>query len=295
MGSETILSLIAGRLRLELSPSIGGAISAFEWIEADVARPLLRKCHTPLEKVLDASCFPLVPYVNRIRGGTFTFRGREIRLEPNMAGDPSPLHGQGWLNPWTVERVAELQASLRFQHEPGEWPWRYEAVQDFKLDDAGLDITLECQNLSDEPMPCGLGQHPYFPCGAETRLHTSVTHAWTIDEHVLPVEIVPAEGRYDLNNRLVCGQVLDNGFGGWGGKARMSDPAWPYEVRLTSPDAHFFQLYSPPTGGIFVAEPVTHANAALNHPESEWPELGMRVLEAGEKMGMSMRLGVIPR
>ena len=295
MGSETILSLAAGRLRLELSPSIGGAISAFEWIEAGVAHPILRECHTPLEKVLDASCFPLVPYVNRIRGGTFTFRGREIRLEPNMAGDPSPLHGQGWLNPWTVERVEELQASLRFQHEPGEWPWRYEAVQEFALDDTGLNITLECRNLSDEPMPCGLGQHPYFPCDRETRLDTSVTHAWTIDEHVLPVEMVPAEGRYDLNNRPVCGQVLDNGFGGWSGKARMSDPAWPYEVSLTSPDAEFFQLYSPPTGGIFVAEPVTHANAALNQPESEWPELGMRVLEAGEKMGMSMRLDVIAR
>jgi len=295
MGSETILSLAAGRLRLELSPSIGGAISAFEWIEAGVAHPILRECHTPLEKVLDASCFPLVPYVNRIRGGTFAFRGREIRLEPNMAGDPSPLHGQGWLNPWTVERVEELQASLRFQHEPGEWPWRYEAVQEFALDDTGLNITLECRNLSDEPMPCGLGQHPYFPCGSETRLDTSVTHAWTIDEHVLPVEMVPAEGRYDLNNRPVCGQVLDNGFGGWSGKARMSDPAWPYEVSLTSPDAEFFQLYSPPTGGIFVAEPVTHANAALNQPESEWPELGMRVLEAGEKMGMSMRLDVIAR
>ena len=45
--------------------------------------------------------FPLVPFVNRIRGGRFTFRGREVRLAPNMAGDPSPLHGQGWLNPWT--------------------------------------------------------------------------------------------------------------------------------------------------------------------------------------------------
>ena len=51
------------------------------------------------ENVLDAASFPLVPYVNRIRGGRFTFRGREVRLAPNMAGDPSPLHGQGWLNP----------------------------------------------------------------------------------------------------------------------------------------------------------------------------------------------------
>jgi aldose 1-epimerase len=294
MGSETTVTLIAGRLLVELSPSIGGAISAFGWTNGDASRPILRKCHSRHEKVLDAASFPLVPYVNRIRGGAFTFRGREVRIAPNMAGDPSPLHGQGWLSPWQVEEASERRAVLSFRHEAGEWPWSYEARQVFALDESGLGVTLSCRNGSDEPMPCGLGQHPYFPCGPQTRLDTSVTSAWTVDEQVLPVEKVPAEGRYDLNNRLVCGQGLDNGFGGWGGTARMSDPDWPYELRLSSADARFFQLYSPPDGEIFVAEPVTHANAALNAPEEQWPELGMRVLEPGQEMRLAMRLDVIP-
>ena len=294
MGSESIVMLLAGRLQLELSPSIGGAISALAWIDGDASRPILRKCHSPLEKVLDAPSFPLVPYVNRIRDGRFAFRGREVRLAPNMAGDPSPLHGQGWLNPWQVDRADEHRVSVSFRHVPGEWPWAYEARQDFALDEGGLTVTLTCRNTSPEPMPCGLGQHPYFPCGPRTRLDTQVTHAWTIDEKVLPVEKVPAEGRFDLHNRLVCGQDLDHGFGGWGGEARMSDPEWPYELRLSSPDARFFQLYSPATGGIFVAEPVTHANAALNAPEEKWAELGLRVLDPGEQMALTMRLEVIP-
>jgi aldose 1-epimerase len=75
----------------------------------------------------------------------------------------------------------------------------------------------------------------------------------------------------------------------------MSDPDWHYDLRLSSPEEKFFQIYSPPQGGIFVAEPVTHANAALNAPENEWPELGMRVLEAGEEMRLDMRLDVIPK
>jgi aldose 1-epimerase len=255
----------------------------------------LRKCHSPLEKVLDACCFPLVPYVNRIRGGRFCFRGREVTLQPNMPGDPSPLHGQGWLNPWTVERQDEASAVLTYQHEPGEWPWSYEARQEFSLDRDGLSVRLTCRNSSGELMPCGLGEHPYFNCGPETRIDTHVSCAWTVDEHVLPVDKVPAEGRYDLKNRLVCGQDLDNGFGDWGGEARMTDPDWPYDIRLSSPEAKFFQIYSPPEGGIFVAEPVTHANAALNTPESEWPKLGMRVLGPGEAMSLDMRLDVIPK
>lgn len=294
MTVEKVLELQAGKLGLELNPSIGGAISRFEWSDGLDRHPILRKCHRPLEKVLDAACFPLVPYVNRIRGGRFTFRGREVRLAPNMAGEPSPLHGQGWLNPWTVEQADERRAVLSYRHDPGEWPWAYEARQQFVLDEGGLSITLTCRNASNGPMPSGLGFHPYFPCGAQTKLDTKVTHAWTIDEKVLPVARVPAEGRYDLRDRSVCRQELDNGFGGWGGEARMSDPDWPYRLRMSSVDARFFQLYSPQSGGIFVAEPVTHANAALNAPEEQWPELGIRVLEAGEEMSLTMRLDVIP-
>lgn len=291
----TEVTITAGSLRLELSPSAGGAISAFEWEGREGSHPILRKCHSPLEKVLDAGCFPLVPYVNRIRGGCFTFRGKTVHLQPNMAGDPSPLHGQGWLNPWTVEREEDRSSVLAYSHESGEWPWSYEARQEFSIDERGFLVRLTCRNRSDGPMPCGLGQHPYFPCGPETRIDTEVDCAWTVDRDVLPVERVPAEGRYDLRDRKACGQVLDNGFGGWGGQARMTDPSWPYELRLSSPQAKFFQLYSPPEGGIFAAEPVTHANAALNYPESEWHDLGMRVLDPGETMSLDMRLAVIPK
>ncbi|MEO7276786.1 MAG: aldose 1-epimerase [Sphingomicrobium sp.] len=294
MQSQPVVELRQGALRLEITPAVGGAISAFEWIGQGERRPILRQCPTPLVKVLDAACFPLVPFVNRIRGGTFAFGGRQVRIAPNMAGDPSPLHGQGWLNPWQVRNADSSRALLGFDHQAGEWPWSYEARQEFSLDQGGLSIAMSCRNTSSEPMPCGLGQHPYFPCGSETRIDTRVEDVWTIDEHVLPVARTPAQGRFDLNDRLSCGQDLDHGFGGWSGKARLGDPAWPYRVELSSNDAHFFQLYSPASGGIFVAEPVTHANAALNAPQSEWGELGLRVLEPGEEMAIAIRLDVLP-
>src|SRR5438045_80251 len=122
--------LSAGRLRLELSPSVGGSISALEWTGDDRPRSILRKCNSSSENVLDGACFPLVPYSNRIRGGQFTFRGRDVGIAPNMAGDPSPLHGQGWLNPWQVEKTSGQNAILSFHHRPGEWPWDYEARQE---------------------------------------------------------------------------------------------------------------------------------------------------------------------
>ena len=289
------IELHSGNLELAISPSIGGSIARFDWRATEGGRmPLMRGCNSGSINVLEAASFPLVPFVNRIRGSRFRFRGREVVLRPNMAGDASVLHGQGWLNPWTVLFSSDCEAELVFEHQAGEWPWSYEARQHFALDEGGLSLRLSCLNTSAEPMPCGLGQHPYFPCGPETVLDTAVTHAWETDEDVLPLEKVAAEGRFDLGRRKVCGQGLDHGFGGWGGEARISDPEWPAELVMSSPEASFFQLYSPKEGGLFVAEPVTHANAALNAPEEQWAALGMRVLEAGEEMSLAMRIDVRP-
>ncbi|MGI8706402.1 MAG: aldose 1-epimerase [Sphingomicrobium sp.] len=289
------LKLRAGSLELELSPSIGGAISNFAWAAGELRTPILRQSHSPLEKVLDAAGFPLVPFVNRIRGGCFTFQGRQIRLSPNMAGDPCPLHGQGWVNPWRTESASEAEAVLVFSHESGEWPWAYEARHTFRLVGDTLCLRLSCRNTSDEPMPCGLGFHPYFPCGPDTVIQTSVQNVWTIDDDVLPVDRIPATGRYDIGDAAACGRDLDNGYDGWSGRALLTDPGWPFEIVLSSPQARFFQLYSPKQGGVFVAEPVTHANAALNAPQQDWASLGIRVLQPGEKIALDARLEIQPK
>ena len=292
----TWLELHNGPLHLALSPSVGGSIARFDWVaRGDLRHAVMRGCNNGSTNVLEAACFPLVPFVNRIRASRFTFRGREVVLRPNMAGDPSVLHGQGWLSEWTVESAGASDAVLQFRHEPGEWPWAYQAAQRFALDDGGLTVRLTCRNESDEPMPCGLGQHPYFPCGGSTVIDASVTHAWEIDEHVLPTTRVPATGRFDLRQRQVCAQGLDHGFGGWTGRATLSDPGWPVAIAMSSPEARFFQLYSPVEGGLFVAEPVSHANAALNAAEEDWADLGLRVLAPGEEMALTMRIDVKPK
>jgi aldose 1-epimerase len=292
MASNDVIRLTAGALELQLSPSTGGSICGFHWLGGEQPVSILRECNSSNENVLAASCFPMVPFVNRIRGGQFAFRGRDVRLAPNMAGDISPLHGQGWLAAWRVERSDAASADLAFDHPAGEWPWAYAASQAFALDPAGLTATLACRNQSDQPMPCGLGHHPYFPCGPNTRIDSAAECVWTIDEHVLPVDKVPATGRFALRDRLVCGQDLDHGFGGWSGAARMTDPDWPFELTMSSPTARFFQIFSPPAGGFFVAEPASHANAALNAPEADWPGLGLHVLTPGETMSVTMRIDV---
>jgi aldose 1-epimerase len=281
------LTLRSGALELQLEPAVGGCIARFDRLGPQGRQPLLRGAEGRLDHVLQAACFPLVPFANRVRGGHFDCAGRRVTLAPNMAGDASPLHGQGWLAPWQVLESQDAQAALGFRHRADEWPWDYEAVQRFHLGPDRLAITLSCRNVSSEPMPCALGFHPYFPCDADTRLDTAVRSAWTVDADVLPVADVPASGRYDLRDRLICGQGLDNGFDGWSGEARITWARPPSGLTIRCADADRFQVYSPREGGLFVAEPVQNANAALNEPESEWKRLGIEMLAPGAERSLT--------
>jgi aldose 1-epimerase len=272
---------------------VGGCILRFDRVTDEHRQPLLRGAEGTVADVLGSACFPLVPYANRIRGGTFTCDGHTITLQPNMAGDPSPLHGQGWRAAWHVVEAGEDHATLAFRHAAGEWPWDYEATQRIRLDPNGLSLELSCRNLSPERMPCGLGFHPYYPCSDDTVLDTQVASAWTIDAQVLPIDNVPAVGRYDLRQRRICGQGLDNGFDGWSGTATITWPGKPASLRLSSPDARRFQAYSPAAGGLFVAEPVQNANAALNAPQAQWPALGLALLEQDQSASLHARFDVL--
>jgi aldose 1-epimerase len=265
---------------------VGGSVAAFRL----AGRPIFRESPPDLHDAGDSASFPLVPFSNRVRDGRFSFRGREIRLAPNMAPQKHPLHGQGWRGAWSVEQAEVARAVLGFTHGPGEWPWAYQARQEFALDAAGLIMRLELTNTDAEPMPCGLGLHPYFPADADTVLDTEVRQVWTIDDEIMPVALEPAAGRYDLSRRRINGADLDNGYEGWGGRAELR---WPgLTMRLLSPQASRFQVYSPREGGVVVIEPVTHANAAFNHPEDRWAALGLIVLKPGQTTSLEARFEV---
>jgi aldose 1-epimerase len=289
---DSVLTLASGSLEMSLQPAVGGAIGRLDYVRDGGRTPVLRPGPIPLQNIREAACFPLIPFANRIRGGCFQFRGREVRLPAKFPGEPLPIHGQGGLAEWRVDSSSAKEAVLAFHHPSDEWPWAYEARQHFTLGDDYLNVRLTCRNASGEQMPCGLGLHPGFNCGAKTRIQTSVEEVWAVDEDVLPVERLPATGRYDIADSPICSRDLNNGYGGWSGRAIFTDPEWPFELELSSPDARFLQIYSPVGTGSFDAEPVSHANAALNAPEEDWPALGIQLLEPEQEADFEMRIDV---
>lgn len=284
--------LRADGLEAGLRPEAGGAFSHFTDLSGKAPVELLRRARDDFDDALDSAGYPLVPFSNRVRDGRFTFRGKAVELAPNLPGHRHPLHGQGWRTAWTVERADANVAELAFRQAAGAWPWDYEARLLVVLQGRGMDVILSARNLSPDVMPCGLGLHPFYPCDAQTVFDASVRTAWTTDAGGLPLDAVPAAGRFSLQRRRICGQGLDHGYDGWTGEALIQWPAARRALRLTS-DVPRLQVYAPAEGGMFAAEPVTNATDAFNRPESEWPALGLWRLEPGQAAKIGARFQIL--
>lgn len=281
------------RLRTEddamalVRPELGGGLAAWRVRERDLLRAAPRTSGDPFE----LACFPLVPFSNRIAAGRFDWRGRSVRLAPNWPPHPHPLHGFGWRAAWRVIDLGLSHVVLEHRHASPEWPWTYRCRQRIALEGEALFLGLRLENLGDEPMPAGLGQHPYFPRPAGTTFRADVREMWRTDAEGIPDgSRTRAEAARIRRATNVDDCVLDNVFGGWDGRAWIT---WPdgagLEVGADPAVARFLTIYAPPERDFFCLEPVSHVTDAVNRAEG--PDVtGIVVLQPGAALELDVVL-----
>ena len=303
----SLLELSAGSLRAALAPHVGGSLASFSRVFGaarthagiDWLRPASPQDLDRLNPLGMAS-FPLVPFCNRIRNGRASFSGREIRFPPNHPAveSPHPLHGIGWLRPWTVEEAGPSEAVLSLRVDASSaWPWHFAARQHFRLHADRLDVTLAVTNGDDVVMPVGIGHHPYFPHTPGTRLTSRTRAVWLADPEVMPTALQETEAVRQLRSGVTLADLdLDNNFVGW---ERQTLVEWPADaaaparrllMRAQAP-LDYFVLYCPRGFGHFCAEPVSQCTDWLNLlPDHGREDLGGHELAPGETLQASFSL-----
>ena len=285
--------------RLGLVPTLGGGVAAWVREAADGGAPL--DLWRPWDGVTPdryrLASFAMVPWSNRIGGGGFAHDGAFHPMRPNRAGEPYPIHGDGWLQPWTLaqpddDTMVMALASRRFDGNPHD----YDAVQTFRLVEGGLDQRVEVTHRGADPLPYGLGLHPWFPRTAATRVRAPVRGVWRCGADPMPTghtRELPEGWTLDAG-MSAWGGLIDNGFTGWDGLAHVDWPEHRLRLRVAQrapalgggavATEGFCLVYRPPEGPAFCFEPITHPIDAFHLPGRP----GLRVLATGE----SMRLDV---
>lgn len=283
-----MLQLRAGDSSVVLVPKSGGAMLGWQ---AGTMAVLRRPDPDALLRgdVRGFGCFPLLPFANRIGGARFTWRGRDYALARNFGDSPHAIHGLGWQSAWAVTHVAPNAATLALHHDATgtsarNWPFAFEAVQEFTLDRDGLAVTLRLINRCATQAPAGLGWHPYFPRDPAPTLRFRADGVWRNDAAMLPVTHGPVPAEWDhTEGRPAGAAVLDNCFTGWDGVATIDGPGFSLGIQADATLRHL-QVYTPPGERFFCVEPVSHMPDALNRPDQS-----MHVLAPGETLTAGVR------
>lgn len=284
--------LETGAHRLALLPGLGGSIASWDMTLAGQSQSILRPWDGAAPDAYTYACFPLVPWSNRIGMGGFEQDGVFYPVHLNRSGENYPIHGDGWLQPWSVLQHARDSITLELVSDRfGDNPYRYRASQCFMFSGDTLSITLSVTHEGKDPLPYGLGLHPYFHRSATTRLQMQCTGVWLSGDDPMPVaytDTLPPSFDYRLPAGL-NGPMIDNCFSGWDGRAAISYPDSGFVIDFVMRDSPGYALmYRPPGLDYFCLEPITHPIDAFHMPGRP----GLQVLHKGESLHLELALGV---
>ena len=178
--------------------------------------------HDPLQSPVGFNGRVLIPWPNRIAGGTYTFQGETHHLPVTEPDRNTALHGlQCWTN-WELVRQEDDSVELRTLTGPVPgYPFRLSTSVVYELGaDRGLSVTIATRNIGEEPAPYGTGTHSYLTCdGAPIErcvLRVPASEVALTDDSLIPIGLKSAIGtEFDLRDGvLLDGVSLDDAFTG---------------------------------------------------------------------------------
>jgi len=129
----------------------------------------------------------LAPFANRLDETAFYANGKKYNfdLELGNVRGPIPIHGYvTGASTWQVIEVradatgAWVTSKLDFYRHPqymAQFPFAHTLTMTYRLSEGTMEVRTRIDNLSNEPMPIGIGYHPYFTLPEGGR------NDWTLD------------------------------------------------------------------------------------------------------------------
>ncbi|GMA60511.1 aldose epimerase [Alicyclobacillus fastidiosus] len=146
----------------------------------------------------------LFPIAGQLEGGKYTLDGQSL----TMAN-----HGVARTSAWTVRGVSEEASrgaiTLQLESSPvtrQSYPFDFELLFDFVLENETFTIDQRYRNRSDQPMPMYAGFHPYFR-SAQKKLHYITDASKYLDYN--DMNVYEFDGVVDMERRVESIVFLD--------------------------------------------------------------------------------------
>jgi aldose 1-epimerase len=264
----------------------------------------------------------LFPFPNRIRGGRFTWDGREYRLPPDDPAGKNAIHGFACRRPWRLAEqgaddrgawvTAEFQGSVDAADARDLWPADYHIRVTYRLAGRSLRVEALVENPDTRPLPFGLGYHPYVRVpfapaggGAEYQVSVPAASCWELEDNL------PTGRRRPVSERPGCDLTAPRRFedlqlddvltdlasapapaaGVLSPRGSVTAPGGLAVALRASPVFSEVVVFTPPHRQAVAIEPYTCVTDAINL-EQQGVDAGLLVLHPGQSWSAVVELAL---
>jgi aldose 1-epimerase len=250
----------------------------------------------------------LFPFPNRIRGGRFSWEGKDYQLPLTDTIHGNAIHGFACRRPWRVvgqgadANAAWVTGEFRGAKDAKDcavlWPADYQLRICYRLGGNCLRVEAEVVNPDKVTLPFGLGYHPYYrlpfvagAAPADCTMSVPARSYWELTNCVPTGQRLPVNAGRDLNAmRRFLDLSLDDVLTDLPAEAPGSDGlieraklVGAPETEMTlhcSPDFREMVLFTPGHREAFCVEPYTCTTDAVNL-QQQGIDAGWRSLPPG--------------
>lgn len=230
--------------------------------------------------------FFMAPWCNREVAGPRTVLNKQINLQTNC-DDGTAIHGLVHDNSWK-----KTSHGFKVEMDHKDFPWPFSVESEIKVTEATFRLNLSLTNIGSEPMPAGIGWHPWFNAA----------------DGDMQVEVF-AKSEYEFNSRYQAAtspKPVESPMGlhqpQWGSHRLFTDLTsqevfltWPkqkLQAKLTfSDELDHLLIYAKQDSHSIAIEPQSHAPNGLERLNRSQPG-AVRVLAAGESLDVWYELSV---
>lgn len=138
----------------------------------------------------------LMPWVNRVRNGNYSFLGKNYQLPINETNLGNAIHGFLAHKPFEIlhQNINEEIASITLKHSHDGsfegYPFPFDGYLTYTLDSKGnFELTIASKNTGNTSMPFATGWHPYFRLGEN--LNDQIVYFNSIEKYLSDSQMIP--------------------------------------------------------------------------------------------------------
>lgn len=238
----------------------------------------------------------LGPWANRLDGDSYWANGKKYSLNLDLGnvrrdGNKKPIHGLlSFTKLWTLaaanadDKSAWATSKLEFWKYPelmAQFPFAHTLTMTYRLANGELEVETTIDNHATEPMPVGIGFHPYFRLDDAPRDQWKV-HLAARDHMILDGTLIPTGEHKPVaftDPQPLQGVQLDDVFSnlvrGGDGKAKFWVEGAKQRITVTyGPKFPVAVVYAPPGREYVCFEPMAAITNGFNLAHSgAWKEL----------------------